>query len=89
METVRIVRNVLLRSFVIGVVIGLLMGITTLAGWDTWMSLTSRLFHVDVAIVSQSVLSFFLGLRFFFWFGLLTPALALHWTLRVEAKKTS
>ena len=88
METLRLVRNVLIRSFVVGVGFGLLFAIVTLAAWDTWMPLGARLFHTDTAALTAVTLQFFVALRFFLWFCLLTPALALHWTLNVETRRS-
>ena len=70
METVRILRNIFLRSFVVGAVIGFLMALVTIVGWDAGMSFTTRFFHTDVATVSPIVLRFFAELRFFLWFCL-------------------
>ena len=88
MELVRVLRNIFLRSFLVGGAIGLLMAIVTVVAWDTAMSITTRFFHTDVATASPIVLRFFVDLRFFLFFCLLTPGLALHWTLKAEAKRT-
>ena len=87
MEVVRILRNVFLRSFVIGACIGLLIDIATIVGWDTVMPLVIRLFHTDAATLTTLTLYFFTALRFFLAFCVLAPGLALHWTLKAEAKR--
>lgn len=86
MESLRLVRNIFIRIFVIGALFGVLFAIATLAGWNLWISLAARLFHTDTATVTLVTLQFFVGLRFFLWFGVLTPALAMHWTLKAEAR---
>ena len=88
MDVVRIVRNVFLRCFVIGVGLGLLSAIVAIGGWDVWTPLAIRLFHTDSAALTAITLRFFTELRFFLYFCLLTPGLALHWTLKAEAKRT-
>ena len=88
MEVLRVLRNIFLRTFLVGAGIGGLMAIATILFWDAGMSFTTRFFHVDVATASPIVLHFFGELRFFLWFCLFTPGLALHWTLKAEEKKT-
>jgi hypothetical protein len=85
-ETLRLIRNIFIRSFVIGAGLALLFAIATLAGWNVWMPLGARLFHTDTATVTSVTLQFFVGLRFFLWFCVLTPALAMHWTLKAETR---
>jgi hypothetical protein len=88
MEVVRLLRNIFLRAFVVGAGIGLLFAILTFVAWDAGMSFATRFFHTDAATMTPIALQFFAQLRFFVWFGLLTPGLALHWTLKAEAKRT-
>jgi len=87
MEVVRVLRNIFLRSFVVGACIGLVFAILTIGAWDVSMSFAIRFLHTDVATLTPMVLRFFSDLRFFLWFFLLTPGLALHWTLKAEAKR--
>ncbi len=83
-ETLRLLRNILLRSFAVGVVFALVMLVATLAAWPVWTGLAMSWFHADQAQLSAVVLAFFTAIRFYFLFILLAPALALHWTLRSE-----
>ena len=83
-ETLRLVRNILLRSFVVGFVIALVLGLVTMIGWTTWMGWASEWFHTDSATLMPLVLQFFVQIRFFLLFIVLTPALAIHWTLKRE-----
>ena len=87
MDVVRLLRNIFLRTFVIGAAFGLVFAIVTIVAWDAWMSLATRCFHTDAATMTPLALRFFTQLRFFLWFGLLTPGLALHWTLKAEEKR--
>ncbi len=83
-ETLRLIRNILLRIFAIGVVFALLMLIAMLAAWPVWTSLAVRWFHADEAQLGAVALQFFTAVRFYFVFVLLAPALALHWTMNSE-----
>jgi hypothetical protein len=83
-ETLRLLRNILLRIFAVGVVFALVMLVATLAAWPVWTGLAMSWFHADQAQLSAVVLAFFTAIRFYFLFILLAPALALHWTLRSE-----
>jgi hypothetical protein len=89
LDTLRLIRNILLRCFAIGVVFALLMLIATLAAWPVWTGLAMRWFHADEAQLANIVLAFFTAIRFYFLFILLAPALALHWTLRSESARTA
>jgi putative Mn2+ efflux pump MntP len=85
-ESLRLVRNIFIRIFVIGALFGVLFAIATLAGWNLWIPLAARLFHTDTATMTSVTLQFFVGVRFFLWFCVLTPALAMHWTLKAETR---
>ena len=87
MEVVRVLRNIFLRSFVIGGGFAFGTEIVTIAGWDTLMPLAIRLFHTDAATLTRLTLYFFTALRFFLGYCLLAPGLALHWTLKAEEKR--
>jgi hypothetical protein len=83
-ETLRLIRNILLRTFVIGLAIALILGVVTMTGWMTWMGLASEWFHTDAATLTPIILGFFVQIRFFLLFIVLAPALAIHWTLKKE-----
>ena len=89
LDSLRLVRNILLRIFAVGVVFALLMLVATLAAWPVWTGLAMRWFHADEAQLSAIVLQFFTAIRFYFLFILLAPALALHWTLRSERSRAA
>jgi hypothetical protein len=90
METLRLIRNVLLRSFAIGVGFALLMLIGMLVAWPVWSGIAMSWFHTDEATLSSAALRLFIEIRFYLVFVLLTPGLAIHWTIRSElARRTS
>jgi hypothetical protein len=84
LETLRLLRNVLLRSFVIGAVCALVMLIAMLVAWPFWTGLAMTWFRTDEANLSAVVLRLFIEIRFYLVFVLLTPGLAIHWTIRSE-----
>lgn len=87
LETLRLLRNVLLRWFVIGIVVGLLQLIAMLTAWSFWVSLASAWWHTDEQHLSTVALTYFTVLRFFLVFMLLIPGLAIHWTIRSELSR--
>jgi len=88
LDSLRLLRNILLRSVVVGLAFALFMVVATISGWNTWTQLVSTWFHADQATLTQLVLQFFTEIRFFLVFILLTPGLAIHWTIkREEARK--
>ncbi len=86
-EILRLIRNILLRSFAIGFAITFILGLVMMLGWTSWMGIASSWFHTDSATLTPIVLKFFVDIRFFLLFIVLTPALAIHWTLKRDEKK--
>ncbi len=83
-DALRLARNILFRSFVVGLALTAVMMVLTISFWVPWTALATRLFHTDTATLTPMVLKFFVDIRFFLVFVLLTPALAIHWTLKKE-----
>jgi hypothetical protein len=83
-ETLRLFRNILLRSFAVGIVIVLISELITVSGWTIWTGLVGSLLHAKEADLISIVLWFFTIAKLFLLFVVLTPALALHWTLKKE-----
>jgi hypothetical protein len=88
METVRLLRNIFLRALVVAVGFAILFAIATFVWWDAGMAFVTHHFHTDADTLTPIALQWFSQLRFFIWFGLLTPGLALHWTLKAEEKRS-
>jgi len=82
-ETIRVVRDALFRTFLIGVIFGLLY-VCVYFGWrGYWNNLVVvRWALIDQTSLGILTLSFFGLIRFYLVFILLAPALALHWTLK-------
>jgi hypothetical protein len=82
-ETIRVIRDILFRTFLIGVFFGLLYA-CAFYGWrDYWGTLlVARWALIDQDSLNLLTLGFFGLIRFYLVFILLAPALALHWTLK-------
>ncbi len=87
LETLRLLRNILLRWFVIGAAVGLVQFIVTLAAWSFWTSLASAWWHTDEQQLRTVALNYFMVLRILVVFMLLLPGLAIHWTIRSELSR--
>ncbi len=82
-ETIQILRNILFRTFLISVVFALLMASVYYGRRDYWDSLiVNRWGLIDQSSLNVVAVSFFSLIRFYLVFLLLSPALALHWTLK-------
>lgn len=82
-KTIRVIRDTLLRAFLIGLLFGLLYAGVYYGGrgyWDRLM--VDRWRVVDEKSLHVLALSFLTLIRFYLVFVLLIPALALHWTLK-------
>ena len=86
-ETIRLLRNILLRTLAVTFVLNLLMATATFGLWDTWTSISGQWFHTDPQAMGPLMINFFTATKFFALFVLLGPALALHWTLRAEERR--
>ena len=88
LDTLRLIRNILLRSFVIGIAFGLAYLLVTLVWWNFWATLAMSWWHADERHLRSLALHFFSGIRFYLVFVLLVPALAIQWTIRSELKRS-
>ena len=81
MEREKIVfwRDLLLRMFILGLLVALLILGATMAFWDTAAGVGMHLFRVDEKSLGRIALTFFSNLRIVLIFFFLVPALALHW----------
>ena len=75
-------RNILLRSFVIGVLVAIVLFVATVAFWHEAVGWVAYLFQVDQRALGRIMLQFFTNVRLVVVFLFLVPALALHWTAR-------
>lgn len=82
-ETVRLIRDILLRTLLVSLIIVLLF-VGVYYGGRRYLDslLVERLALIDQKSLNVIVVSFFVLIRFYLVFILLAPALALHWTLK-------
>ena len=88
LETLRLVRDVLLRSFAAGIVVAIVVFIAFEAGRPLWSALVYRTFHAGDAQLDALVLTLFGQANFALIFGMLVPALAIQWTIRSQLSRT-
>ena len=81
-EKIIFFRNFLFRSFVIGVVFAIILGVLFLTFWDFGVSLSERFFKIDEKELGELMLTFFLQIRIVLLFFFLAPTLALHWIVK-------
>jgi len=86
MENLRIARDLLFRTAIISGIFSILMGVSTMAFWDTWSAWTCQWYHVSPDALGPVILNFFAAIKFFFVFVILVPALALHWTIKAAGQ---
>lgn len=85
MDSLRVLRNTLLRAALLSVVCSYMMVLVTFGFWDTWDAVVTQLLHIAPGALSRVVvLYFFIAVKFFNIFILLVPALALHWTIKSQ-----
>lgn len=88
-ETLRFYRNLLFRTLVVIFCLNVFMYLATMDFWDTWTGLVSSWFHVPAEELGSTMLNFFCAVKFFAIYVLLAPALALHWSIKAQQKRTS
>lgn len=86
-DTLRLIRNILLRTVVVIFVFNIFTLLITLSLWDTWLKMTCDMFHTTAEAATPVILSFFTTVKFFTIYVLLAPALALHWTIKSSRSK--
>ena len=85
METEKIIffRNLLFKTFIIGVLFGVFYFIATIIFWNTGLMFRiERMFNVNDTEVGNLTLSFFSTMRLILAFLLLAPCVALHWMIK-------
>jgi hypothetical protein len=87
LDSLRLIRNILLRSVVVGIAFAAMLALVTFGAWDWWIGFATKLAHTDEAHISSLVLTLFTEIRFLLVFILLTPALAIHWTIKREQSR--
>jgi len=87
LDLLRLVRNILLRTAAIAYSFILVSSLVTITFWDTWTGLNSQWFHISPETLGLLVANFLACAKFYAIFLVLSPALALHWTIKASEKK--
>lgn len=81
-ETLRLLRDLCLKMAIVATVISLGSAVILFGMWDVWSKLCFSLYKLDSAQLMLLCVYFYSAAKFFVIYMLLTPALALHWTMR-------
>lgn len=84
LESLRLLRSVLLRSAVLCYIFLILSALVWLPLADTWTGLATSWYHITADSVHNLVVYFLSAAKFYAIFVLLVPGLALHWTVKRE-----
>jgi hypothetical protein len=87
-ETLRLVRSVLFRTFLVGAVIALLMFLFTQFFWAACAEWTIAWFRIDPILFAMTMLWYFTSAKFFLVYLLLTPALGVWWAMKAECDRS-
>ena len=81
MENEKIIffRNLLFRSFIIGVLFTIFFAVVTFSFWDLLAPWIASLFRIEEKELGELVVTFFMNVRIVLVYFMLTPAIALHW----------
>ena len=71
-------RNFLLRTFLVGFLLAILLFVVTISFWQNWSSLLNNMFSVDEKELGKMFINSMLYLRILLFFVFLAPAIALH-----------
>lgn len=87
LDSLRLIRDILLRSAAVCYLFIILTAIIWLPLSDTWTGLTASWYHITPEQVHNLVVGFFSIAKFYAMFVLLVPGLALHWTIKREQSR--
>ena len=87
LESLRLIRNILLRSAVLCYAFLILSALIWLPFSETWTGLSSSWYHISPERVHTIVINFLSVAKFYAIFVLLVPGLALHWTIKKEESR--
>lgn len=87
LESIRLARNILLRSAVLCYAFVILSALIWLPLSETWTGLTSNWYHITPEKVHNILIDFLAAAKFYAIFILLVPGLALHWTIKSEESR--
>ena len=77
-----LIRDFLLKTFVVGLVFAILLFVMTAAFWDKWSSFLYAKFLIPKDVLGKLVVDSFLHLRLYLIFVILVPGIAMHWLIK-------
>lgn len=87
-DSLKLIRNILLRTFVIAVLVAWSTAALTILCWDTWTNMMAQWFRMPAAEMGVVMGSWFALIKFYMIFVLLVPALGLHWEIKQREKQS-
>ena len=88
-ESLKQVRNILLRTLLVSMILAWTLAALTIALWDTWSGMTEQWFHTPADALGPIISNWFALIKFYALFVLLAPALGLHWEIKQREKQNS
>lgn len=88
-DSLKQIRNLLLRTFVISVLVAWSTAALTILCWDTWTAMMAQWFRMPPTEMGLMMGNWFALIKFYMIFVLLVPALALHWEIRSREKQNA
>ncbi len=89
LDALKQIRNVLLRTALISLILTWLLAALTVGLWDTWAWLVSQWLRTPVAAFGPLMSNWFAAIKFYLIFVLFVPALAMHWEIKKLENKPS
>lgn len=77
-----LIRNLLLKTFLVGLLFAILIFVLTTTFWDKWSTMVFSRFAVNPKELGEMFVNSMLYIRFYLLFVILVPAIALHWTIK-------
>lgn len=87
-ELLYALKKVLLKSFFVGLFITIALALIIFSGWNLWMSWAMSMLHTNEAVLTQTIIDFFMTVRFYLLYILLTPALGICWALKCSGSSS-
>jgi hypothetical protein len=89
LDSLKQIRNVLLRTALISLILAWVLAALTISLWDVWAGMTSQLFRTPAAELGPLISNWFALIKFYMIFVLLAPALGLHWEIKRREKQVT
>ena len=77
-----LIRDLLLKTFIVGLAFAILLFVMTATFWDKWSGFICTIFQLPKNELGELVVNSFLGLRFYLIFVILVPGIATHWLIK-------